>query len=376
MKFKRLWWISGGIIFLIVLIAAINLKNENEKLEVQVSTVMKKRLDMTILGSGKIAPLQQSEIYLDETKGELGPVKVNEGQVVQKGEELFRYQNDELTLQAQQYEIEKQRILLHLEKQKKRIDQLNEKMKKQKGKMPKEMVNQLKEEINDLEFQNRESNLNYRDTVIQMENNKIQQEKMIERSPIDGVVKQINENAGFRDSPQLFIYIISEDAYSIEGTVTEYDLHFLKEGQHIKVIPKALPNKVFHGKIEKIGDTPIKEIEDTNANSEGVTSYPFTATLDEEVNDLHNGYHVSIEIDVKAKEKSLVVPAESIKTEEGKTFVYTVNDGIVKKKEVVIGGTDGEWKVIMNGLKEGDIVVIDHLEELSNNMEVKVNKNS
>ncbi len=65
MKFKRLWWISGGIIFLIVLIAAINLKNENEKLEVQVSTVMKKRLDMTILGSGKIAPLQQSEIYLD-----------------------------------------------------------------------------------------------------------------------------------------------------------------------------------------------------------------------------------------------------------------------------------------------------------------------
>lgn len=142
MKFKRLWWISGGIIFLIVLIAAINLKNENEKLEVQVSTVMKKRLDMTILGSGKIAPLQQSEIYLDETKGELGPVKVNEGQVVQKGEELFRYQNDELTLQAQQYEIEKQRILLHLEKQKKRIDQLNEKMKKQKGKMPKEMVNQ------------------------------------------------------------------------------------------------------------------------------------------------------------------------------------------------------------------------------------------
>jgi HlyD family secretion protein len=374
-KSKWIWWSVGALTLLIVLGATVNLVffNEDEIIEVKTSKVESKKISSTTLASGIVVPASEESIFLDTTKGKTDKIKVKEGQVVKKGDPLFSYENDELNLQLNQHEIAKKRILVQLEQQNEKIKDLENDIQKAKAdNLPRETILQLTKEKEELEYQNRISNLDYQETLIQVQSIEEKQKQMNVLSPISGVIKEINEDAGMNGSQNPYIYIVSEDPYNIKGTVTEYDYNFLKEGQTVTIKPKALPNKSFKGKINRINNTPVKEAEGIGTKAESVTSYPFSIAFDKETDELQVGYHVSIEIEIQVKEATLVIPEGSIRTVEGKSFVFTVTDGVVKMNEVVIGETHGEWKEVVSGLEQGDTVVINKLDQLSDNMEVTV----
>jgi HlyD family secretion protein len=374
-KSKWIWWSVGALTLLIVLGATVNLVffNEDEIIEVKTSKVESKKISSTTLASGIVVPASEESIFLDTTKGKPDKIKVKEGQVVKKGDPLFSYENDELNLQLNQHEIAKKRILVQLEQQNEKIKDLENDIQKAKAdNLPRETILQLTKEKEELEYQNRISNLDYQETLIQVQSIEEKQKQMNVLSPISGVIKEINEDAGMNGSQNPYIYIVSEDPYNIKGTVTEYDYNFLKEGQTVTIKPKALPNKSFKGKINRINNTPVKEAEGIGTKAESVTSYPFSIAFDKETDELQVGYHVSIEIEIQVKEATLVIPEGSIRTVEGKSFVFTVTDGVVKMNEVVIGETHGEWKEVVSGLEQGDTVVINKLDQLSDNMEVTV----
>jgi HlyD family secretion protein len=374
-KSKWIWWSVGALTLLIVLGATVNLVffNKDEIIEVKTSKVESKKISSTTLASGIVVPASEESIFLDTTKGKPDKIKVKEGQVVKKGDPLFSYENDELSLQLNQHEIAKKRILVQLEQQNEKIKDLENDIQKAKAdNLPRETILQLTKEKEELEYQNRISNLDYQETLIQVQSIEEKQKQMNVLSPISGVIKEINEDAGMNGSQNPYIYIVSEDPYNIKGTVTEYDYNFLKEGQTVTIKPKALPNKSFKGKINRINNTPVKEAEGIGTKAESVTSYPFSIAFDKETDELQVGYHVSIEIEIQVKEATLVIPEGSIRTVEGKSFVFTVTDGVVKMNEVVIGETHGEWKEVVSGLEQGDTIVINKLDQLSDNMEVTV----
>ncbi|MGY3316875.1 HlyD family secretion protein [Peribacillus simplex] len=371
---KWIWWLVGGVTLLIVIVgASINLFLDNKKEIIQVETakVETKKLKTTTLASGQVFPSEDSKLFLDTSIGKMAKLEVKEGQKVKEGEELFRYNNEELDLQLKQNEMKKKRNLIDLEQQNEKIKQLEKRIEEAKNdNLPDETIKQLTSEKEEIKYQNRLSNLDYSETLKQIESTEEKKKQLIVKSPITGVIKDVNEDAsvGNIQNPDPFIYIISSDPYIIKGTITEYDFNFLKNEQLVTVKPKALPNKSFQGKIQNIENVPVEEGE----NTESVTSYPFSATLENTSSELQNGFHVSIEIEI-AKENTLVIPSECVKTTNGKSYVFTENEGIAKMKKVVTGETHSQWIEIVSGIKEGDTVITNKLNQLSNNMEVTMN---
>jgi multidrug efflux pump subunit AcrA (membrane-fusion protein) len=62
-----------------------------------------------------------------------------------------------------------------------------------------------------------------------------------------------------------------------------------------------------------------------------------------------------------------------VKTKDSGDFVYIVNDdGLADARAVLTGDEEGGQVVILNGLKEGDRVVMDPPDSLEIGMKVKV----
>lgn len=68
--------------------------------------------------------------------------------------------------------------------------------------------------------------------------------------------------------------------------------------------------------------------------------------------------------------KCIAIPLNALT--ENKSAAYTVNNGIVKKKQIKTGATDGEYIQIISGLELGDIVVVGNFEGLSDGTKVNV----
>jgi multidrug efflux pump subunit AcrA (membrane-fusion protein) len=57
-------------------------------------------------------------------------------------------------------------------------------------------------------------------------------------------------------------------------------------------------------------------------------------------------------------DNALAVPASAVREEIGQTFVYAIEDGLVKRKNVKVGAPDAAGRVqVLDGLAAGDRIV-------------------
>jgi multidrug efflux pump subunit AcrA (membrane-fusion protein) len=57
-------------------------------------------------------------------------------------------------------------------------------------------------------------------------------------------------------------------------------------------------------------------------------------------------------------DKALALPASAVREEIGQTFVYAIEDGVVKRKNVKVGPPDAGGRVqVLEGLAAGDRIV-------------------
>jgi membrane fusion protein, multidrug efflux system len=55
---------------------------------------------------------------------------------------------------------------------------------------------------------------------------------------------------------------------------------------------------------------------------------------------------------------ALAVPASAVREEIGQTFVYAIEDGLIKRKNVKVGAPDAAGRVqVLDGLVAGDRIV-------------------
>ena len=67
-----------------------------------------------------------------------------------------------------------------------------------------------------------------------------------------------------------------------------------------------------------------------------------------------------------------LVPQSAVKTEDNATFVFLVNGQTVERRAVKVGGTDGDRREVLAGLKGGDRVVVSPPQELAAGKEIIV----
>jgi len=136
--------------------------------------------------------------------------------------------------------------------------------------------------------------------------------------------------------------------------VPEEKLHWFRRGLRGLVTPTAYPDLKLDGTVDKVERVPL---------SPG----KFSATVKVKARDLEEslvpGLAVSAKFVPYLKEKALTVPTKAVFTDDRnlrRKYVYlAVEKGKPKKRPVEVGQTSGDNVEILEGLEEGDKVLLE-----------------
>jgi cobalt-zinc-cadmium efflux system membrane fusion protein len=168
-------------------------------------------------------------------------------------------------------------------------------------------------------------------------------------SPIEGIVVERNATIGATVGTDANLFkIIDISRVWIDANVFEKDLQRVKLGQEVKVFVPAFAGTTFSGKVILVSsvvdpDTRSVKVRTEVPNPDGRLKPDMFANV-EIVTDLHRA--------------AISIPQSAVLTDGGKTVVF-VMDGSGYTKRVVTTGMQGSDRIeIVEGLKEGEKVVV------------------
>lgn len=189
-------------------------------------------------------------------------------------------------------------------------------------------------------------------------------------SPISGTVVEKNLKAGDNlDTATGYLAVIYDmSTLTFEMNIDELDISKIALGQSVEITAQAVPGETFYGHVENININGV--------TASGVTVYPVTIHIDE-AGALLPGMNVQAEIiceqagnvltipvgAVKSGDTVLVVPESAISA-DGKELVDVSVLGN-ERSVVTLGRNDRDYVEVIDGLQEGDWVLI---ESTTNNM--------
>jgi HlyD family secretion protein len=137
----------------------------------------------------------------------------------------------------------------------------------------------------------------------------------------------------------------------VETQVRETDIHKVEKNQRVQVRVDAYPDLKLSGEVTLIGTLAQEERERRGAKFFGVT-----VQLNESDARLRPGMTARVEIQVEERPKSLYVPLEAVFERDGRSLVYVVGSGKPRPREVVLGPSNHDFVVVLNGLRRGERV--------------------
>lgn len=144
------------------------------------------------------------------------------------------------------------------------------------------------------------------------------------------------------------------DMEDVTMTVSLYeeDMTDISVGSPANISFTAYPEEIFTAR--------VTEISDASTDSSGNVLYEVTVTLEGDVSGLFQGMTGDITFVSGQCEDTLYVLKRAVVTEGNKSYVRVRGkNGRVSEKEVTTGFSDGTYVQITEGLKEGDIVLIE-----------------
>lgn len=197
-------------------------------------------------------------------------------------------------------------------------------------------------------------------------------------SPFDGIVAQKFIKEGYYVNPgeQLFL-VTSNDAFVAKTFMDEVDIAKVALGMECTVKPDAYPGLVLKGVITKIAPSP-KMLERINAfevtiDVEKPSDKHLKSETKEEHQDklLRSEMRVDIQVVSSLREDVLKIPLEALLPMDDKVFVYQLENGKAKRKEVRVGMRNPLEAEVVSGIEEGTEVILNPPIELKEGSAVR-----
>ncbi len=175
--------------------------------------------------------------------------------------------------------------------------------------------------------------------------------KAIIRAPIEGVVTSINKKAGeFIASSEEMVRMFSPH-YEIKVDIPETDIAKLKIGNTTTITLDAFGDDIkFAGQVVNIepGSTDIQD----------VVYYKVTITINDTEKEVKPGMTANVKISTDSRTGVLAVPLRAVRTGDFK-YVKVLKNGQAVDVKVSLGMRADDGRVeILNGLNEGDQVIL------------------
>ncbi|WP_097175597.1 efflux RND transporter periplasmic adaptor subunit [Stappia indica] len=167
-------------------------------------------------------------------------------------------------------------------------------------------------------------------------------------APFSGIVGFRNISVGAYVSPgDRIVELASIDPLKVEFRVSETYLPNLRSGLPVTVTVDALPGETITGKI-----TAIDPIVDVSGRA-----IRLRAELPNPDGRLSPGLFARIRIVIEERSEAMVVPEAAVFRDEGKLFVYRLEDGKAVKTPIEIGLRSPGDVEIRSGLASGAVVI-------------------
>jgi HlyD family secretion protein len=184
------------------------------------------------------------------------------------------------------------------------------------------------------------------------------------RSPIDGLVTQVNVEEGDEvhasagdggsglDASSVIVEVVDTTVVEIDGIVDEIDVLSVQEGIPVRVTLDALPGQTFEGVVTRVA--PAAE------SQQGVVTYPISIQVEVPAElQLREGLTTVASIVLNEEKNVLLVPQQSLYGTYDQPVVQVVTPTGIEERRVSLGNTDGFWVAVSEGLQEGDQIVME-----------------
>ncbi len=184
-------------------------------------------------------------------------------------------------------------------------------------------------------------------------------------TPISGIVaaRYVNEGTMVVGAPQAtqIANVVDISKMKAKIFVAEKDVFRIHVGDPAEVTTDVYPGTSFEGKVFTIG----------SKGDEGHT-YPVEVILNNAKQQLRAGMFITITINAHLDEESLVIPRAAIVGSIQNAKVFVVKNKIASLRSVVAEKEIGTNVEISGGLQVGEAVVVDGMDNLSDNSPVVV----
>lgn len=185
------------------------------------------------------------------------------------------------------------------------------------------------------------------------------------RSPLDGVAYQVEAKLGAYLAPGALVANVGRvDSLKVIVYVDEPELGRVARGMPVTITWDALEGKSWQGRVEKtptqivpLGTRQVGEVE---------------VRLDNPGNDLPPGANVNASIETKEIPNALLIPKEAIRTVNNEEGAFVIAGETLEFRKLKLGARNVVSAVVLEGLKEGDLVALGPETNLKPGLKVQI----
>jgi len=171
------------------------------------------------------------------------------------------------------------------------------------------------------------------------------------RAPFTGTVYSIPvSKSEYVQQGDRLLQMADLSKMQVRGYFDEPEIGELSVGESITIEWDARPGQVWHGHVARVPSTVI------TYGTRNVGEV--LITLDDADENLLPNTNVRVTVEVAHKGNALNIPREALHTDRGKSYVFRVVNGTLRRMQVTIGNLNLTQVEVLSGLKEGDVVAL------------------
>lgn len=332
---------------------------------INAQTVTKDSISTNITLSGKVFADKEAAV-IAKTPGRVESISVKVGDKVQKDQVLFSLDKSDMQASYNQARAGLKMAESNYQMNKDKLE--NAKLQLERYKQLYEIGAVSKAELEQMELQASDASLTA--VEAQLDQARAQYDSAARsyndlevKSPIDGIVTALDVRVGdmaANTAPSAMV--VDMDNVFVEVGVSEKVINSIDSSRDVQVEIASAFSGALKGKIDGV----------SLAADARTGKYTIKINIPNENHLIKAGMFAKVIIDTAAKDDVIVVPAEAVVYRSGKNVVYVIEDSKVVEREVAKGLENGKQVEIVNGLDEGDILIIKGMNFVKEDSEIKI----
>ncbi len=180
---------------------------------------------------------------------------------------------------------------------------------------------------------------------------------------ISGMVIKRDCEVGENVSLENELFVIA-DKLIADVEVDEADIGKIKKGQYAEITLDAFPDEKVPAKVAKIS-AESKNVSD-------IVIYDVMVRPDSVPEKWMSGMTANVEFFISSKKHVLVIPERCVKNIKGMNIVFVLKNGKPQRREIKTGISDGKMVEVIDGLNEGEEVIMNVSDIMKDRMKVRI----